>query len=384
MRLAFNATALLSPLTGIGQYAFHLTGELLKNECIETDFFYGTFWDDKRHISGHRSIFQYWSWVKKYTPYIRSYTPYYTELSRMYRDYLFTKQTKVVKYDVYHEPNYLPLHFKGPTVVTVHDLSWIRYPETHPVERVEMMNRYFEKALSQSSALITDAEFVRQEVIDVFGVKPEKITAIPLGVEPMFIPLTSLETAQVLTSHGLTHGKYFLTVGTLEPRKNLGLAIRAYSELPKSVRDQYPLVVIGMKGWHSSEIERSISPLAQAGYLRQLGYVPREDLTILMAGATALIYPSIYEGFGLPPLEAMACGTPVICSNVSTLPEVVGDAGILIDPSDEVGLRERMYALTEDKKLWADLSSRARERSLRFTWKNCAQQTVEVYKSVIA
>lgn len=101
-----------------------------------------------------------------------------------------------------------------------------------------------------------------------------------------------------------------------------------------------------------------------------------------MAGATALIYPSIYEGFGLPPLEAMACGIPVICSNVSTLPEVVGDAGILIDPSDEAGLREHLHAITEDKKLWVDLSTRARERSLRFTWKNCAQQTIEVYKSV--
>ena len=375
MRLAFNATALLSPLTGIGQYGYHLTGELLNTPELKMDLFYSAFWDDKRLVSDRRSF-------SRFGPLIRKYLPYYHELSPLFRQYKFTRQTKAVKYDVYHEPNYLPLRFKGPTVVTVHDLSWIRYPETHPAERVNIMNRYFEKALYQSSALITDAEFVRQEVIDVFGVKPEKITAIPLGVEPMFMPRNAQETAQVLSSHGLTHGKYFLTVGTLEPRKNLSLAIRAYSELPQSVRDQYPLVVIGMKGWHSSEIERSISPLVQAGYLRKLGYVPREDLAILMAGATALIYPSIYEGFGLPPLEAMACGIPVICSNVSTLPEVVGDAGILIDPRDETGLREHLHAITEDKKLWVDLSTRARERSLRFTWKNCAQQTIEVYKSV--
>ena len=242
----------------------------------------------------------------------------------------------------------------------------------------------FEKALYQSSALITDAEFVRQELIEVFGVKPAKITAIPLGVESMFRPLDALETLSVLTAHGLTHGKYFLTVGTLEPRKNLSLAIRAYSQLPLIVRQHYPLVVIGMKGWHASEIERLIMPLAQEGFLRELGYVPRGDLATIMAGATALIYPSIYEGFGLPPLEAMACGTPVICSNVSTLPEVVGDAGILIDPSDEIGLREILHVITEDKQLRTDLSTRARERSLSFTWKKCAQQTVEVYKSVIS
>jgi glycosyltransferase involved in cell wall biosynthesis len=377
MQLAFNATALLSPLTGIGQYGFHLAGELLKTPDLETEFFYGTFWSADRLVSGNRSFSQAVPWARKYTP-------YYTQISRLYRQYVFSRQAKSAKFDVYHEPNYLPLRFNGPTVVTVHDLSWIRYPETHPVERVEMMNRYFAKALDQASALITDAEFVRQEVIDVFGVSPDKITAVPLGVESMFKPRLSIDTAKTLASHGLMHGKYFLTVGTLEPRKNLGLAIRAYSHLPLSVRNRYPLVVIGMKGWHSTEIERLISPLAQAGYIRQLGYVPREDLAILMAGATALIYPSIYEGFGLPPLEAMACGTPVICSNVSTLPEVVGNAGILLDPKDEVGLGESLQALTEDQKLWNDLSKKARVRSLEFTWKKCAQQTIDVYRTVVS
>jgi len=164
----------------------------------------------------------------------------------------------------------------------------------------------------------------------------------------------------------------------------LGLAIRAYGNLPLAVRNRYPLVIIGMKGWHATEIERLISPLARAGFIRQLGYVPREDLAVLMAGATALIYPSIYEGFGLPPLEAMACGTPVICSNVSTLPEVVGNAGILLDPKDEVGLGESLQALTEDHRLWHDLSEKARIRSLDFTWKKCAQQTIDVYRTVVS
>jgi len=182
MQLAFNATALLSPLTGIGQYGFHLAGELLKTPELETEFFYGTFWRADRLVSGHRSFSQAVPWARKYMP-------YYTQISRLYREYVFSRKTKSAKFDVYHEPNYLPLRFNGPTVVTVHDLSWIRYPETHPVERVEMMNRYFAKALDQASALITDAEFVRQEVIDVFGINPDKITAVPLGVEPMFKPL---------------------------------------------------------------------------------------------------------------------------------------------------------------------------------------------------
>lgn len=381
MRLAFNATALLSPLTGIGQYGFHLAGELLKMPELDIDFFYGTTWDKRRLTSIPSGVGQVMMpWMK---PWIKQRIPFYPQIGRLYRQHQFTKQVKAAKFDVHHEPNYLPLRMDVPTVITAHDLSWIRYPEMHPAQRVAVMNRYFEKALYQASAVITDAEFVKQEIVDVFGIALEKITAIPLGVESMFRPLSSNETRAVLSSHGLEHGRYFLTVGTLEPRKNLSLAIRAYSALPESIRKRYPLVVIGMKGWHSAEIERSISPLAQAGYLRQLGYVPREDLATLMAGATTLIYPSIYEGFGLPPLEAMACGTPVICSNVSTLPEVVGDAGILIDPSDETGLLEHLLAMCEDKKLRVDLSTRARKRSLSFTWKKCAQQTVDVYKSLI-
>ena len=375
MRLAFNATALLSPLTGIGQYVFHLAGELLQTPDVETDFFYGTFWNKTRIVSKPVGLAQA-------APIMQKFTPYYTQISRLYRQHKFSQQLKTAKYDVYHEPNHLPLRFDGPTVITVHDLSWIRYPETHPAERVSMMNRYFEKALRQASALITDAEFVRQEIIGTFGVSPEKITAIPLGVESIFRPRAENETQDVLRTHGLLHKSYFLTVGTLEPRKNLSLVIRAYSALPKSTRKRFPLVVIGMTGWHSTEIEQLIAPLQCAGYIRQLGYISRSDLATIMAGATTLIYPSIYEGFGLPPLEAMSSGTPVICSNVSTLPEVVGDAGILIDPHDSNALVRHLEAITSDQHLYSDLAVRARKRSLEFTWAHCAKRTLNVYRSV--
>jgi alpha-1,3-rhamnosyl/mannosyltransferase len=167
MRLVFNATALLSPLTGIGQYGFHLAGELLEMPGLETDFFYGTFWDKARVTTRPLGISRMPAVVKKIMP-------LYTPLSRIYRQYRFSQQIKIGKYDVYHEPNYLPLRIDCPTVITVHDLSWIRYPETHPAERVSMMNNYFEKALSQASALITDAEFVKQEIIQAFGVNPDK------------------------------------------------------------------------------------------------------------------------------------------------------------------------------------------------------------------
>jgi len=375
MRIAFNATALLSPLTGIGQYSFHLAKGLLEQEELAIDFFYGAFWDTRLHPTPSSKLAAALPWLRRHLPY--SY-----ELRRQLQNYRFGRHPSRQQFDLYHEPNILPLRFDGPTVITVHDLSWIRHPKTHPAERVKAMNRYFESGLKQANAIITDSVFVKQELIELFGVSPELISPIPLGVEPMFIPLSSAQTNAVLKKYHLTHGRYFLAVGTLEPRKNLSVALKAYQQLPAKIRQAHPLLLIGMKGWHTSALEQQIAPLIQAGEVRQLGYVPRAELAMLMAGATALIYPSIYEGFGLPPLETMACGVPVICANSSSLPEVVGDAGILIDPHNDSDLSQVLIRMIEDKCLREDIAHKARKRAMEFTWSSCANRTLAVYRSI--
>lgn len=375
MNLAFNATALLSPLTGIGRYSFHLAQELLARHRLNVDFFYGAFWGEQLHSSPSTQMAAALPWLRRHVPY--SY-----ELRRWLQNSRFEAHVRRQKFDVYHEPNILPLRFDGPTVITVHDLSWIRHPEAHPTERVKAMNRYFESGLRQADAIITDSEFVKRELMEVFGVSSERITPILLGVEAMFTPLTPAQTQAVLAQHRLMHGQYFLAVGTLEPRKNLSLALRAYQQLPAQTRQRYPLVLIGMNGWHTAELERQMAPLVQAGEVRQLGYVPAPELATIMAGATALVYPSVYEGFGLPPLEAMACGVPVICANTSSLPEVVGYAGVLIDPRDEGALASAMRRMAEDPAARADLSGKAALRAREFTWGRCADQTMAVYRSV--
>jgi alpha-1,3-rhamnosyl/mannosyltransferase len=288
------------------------------------------------------------------------------------------------QFDVYHEPNFLPLKFDGPTVITVHDLSWIRHPETHPEVRVKAMNRYFEPGLRQANAIITDSTFVKQELMQVFGVSERLISVVPLGVESLFQPLRAAQTQAVLAQHQLKHGNYFLAVGTLEPRKNLGLALTAYMQLPERIRSVNPLVLVGMKGWRTTALEEQMAPLVRSGQVRQLGYLSRPELATLIAGSMTLVYPSIYEGFGLPPLEAMACGVPVICANASSLPEVVGDTGILVDPYDESDLRRAMMRLAEDKRERAILGQLARERSHQFTWSRCADETQAVYRSVVS
>ena len=380
MRLAFNATALLSPLTGIGQYSFQLAQEYLRRGDCSVELFYGSYWDQRLYTTPSKTL-------AAALPWIRNAVPCSYQLRRWLQNARFHQHARKNgkgRFDIYHEPNFLPLKFDGPTVITVHDLSWIRHPETHPEVRVRAMNRYFEPGLRRADALITDSAFVKQELIQVFGISEQLISVVPLGVEALFQPRQAEATRAVLAQHMLEHGRYFLAVGTLEPRKNLGLALTAYMRLPERIRSAHPLVLVGMKGWRTSALEEQIAPLVRSGQVRQLGYVPRPDLAILIAGSMTLVYPSIYEGFGLPPLEAMACGVPVICANASSLPEVVGDAGILVDPYDESELLCAMKRLAEDALERATLGRLARERSQQFTWSRCADETQAVYRSVIS
>lgn len=377
MRIAFNATSLLSPLTGIGHYCQQLALGLAGHADIEADFFYGAVWDKQVRqapLPGTAGLI----------PWVRSHVPYSYALRRWVQNSRFSQYTQKKAFDLYHEPNILPLPFDGPTVITVHDLSWIRYPQAHPPERVRAMNTYFEPALDRASLILTDSEFVKAELIDVFGVDPVRIRPVLLGVDALFHPRSVAETRPVLGALGLVHQQYLLAVGTLEPRKNLALALQAFMLLPPRVRKQFPLVLVGMKGWNTSELERQLAPLVAAGEVRQLGYLPRGDLAAVIAGAVALVYPSIYEGFGLPPLEAMACGVPAITSNVSSIPEVVGDTGLMVHPQDTQGLAQAMQLLVEAPEVRRGLAQKALARSAQFTWAHCVDQTIDAYRRVLS
>lgn len=375
MQIAFNATALLSPLTGIGQYTHHLAKGLQHMDGVSPNFFYGSRWSQEVRTKPFPNVTTIKNWVHWLLP--NSYG-----VARTLQQRQFSQGAQRTRHDIYHEPNFLAYQFDGPSIITVHDLSWIRYPEMHPVERVRAMDKYFQPGLERASLILTDSEFVKRELMDVFGVKPERIRPVLLGVEALFHPRSADETRTVLDAHDLIHGQYLLAVGTLEPRKNLAVALRAFMQLAPALRKRFPLVLVGMKGWHTSALEQQIAPLIAAGEIRQLGYLPREDLAKIIAGATTLIYPSIYEGFGLPPLEAMACGVPVIVSNVSSLPEVVGDTGLLIDPQDVEGLADAIERLVNAPEIRQELSQRALQRSTIFTWSRCVERTVDAYREV--
>jgi alpha-1,3-rhamnosyl/mannosyltransferase len=286
--------------------------------------------------------------------------------------------------EIYHEPNFLPYRFPGPTVITAHDLSWIRYPQTHPAERVAAMNDLFPAALERAAHVITDAAYVRDEIMAEFGIAPERITSIPLGAREIFHPRPATDCCAVLAARGLAYRGYALCVGTLEPRKNLETALRAHARLDPSLQRDMPLAIVGMKGWRTTSLERALAPRVESGVVRPLGYVDDADLPALYAGALALVYPSIYEGFGLPPLEAMACGTPVIVSNRSSLPEVVGDAGILVEPEDETAIASALERLRDDPAYRAERSQAGLARASMYSWDRTARETLAVYRRVLA
>ena len=378
LRLAFNGVPLLSPLTGIGQYSNSLLQGLDARADVSSLKFYGKGWSPEIRKPG-LSVAAARGWKEV----IRKWVPNAYDISRWGQQLRFSSGVQKFKPDLYHEPNFLAYRFDGPSVITVHDLSWIRYPETHPLVRVRAMDKFFEPGLRQASRVITDSEFVKQELIEVFGIRPEIIHPVLLGADGVFVPQDASETQTVLHGLSLTHGHYLLAVGTLEPRKNLQVSLEAYASLPASLRERFPLVLVGMKGWKTSNLEQKLAPMVASGQVRQLGYLSREDLATVMAGATAMVYPSVYEGFGLPPLESMACGVPVIASNVSSIPEVVGDSGLLIAPLDAQALKHKMVQLLEDEVFRGQLADRALARSRLFSWGQCVDQTVDVYQAAV-
>ena len=375
--VGLNGAALLSPLTGIGQYTKSLAEHLIESGEVDLNIFYVARWSKEVRTQPFISLGPIKTFIKTFVPH-----PYL--VSRALQSWKFHSGAHDRRVSVYHEPNFLPLRFAGPTVVSIHDLSWIRYPETHPQERVAIMNRILPLALEKVQHVITDSEFIRREVISEFGISADRVTATLLAARRMFKPRDEAECAATLSKHKLKQRSYFLVVGTLEPRKNVETAIRAHAGLPKSVRTRFPLVLVGMRGWLTSPLEGELKAPVESGEARPLGFVTDDELADLYSGATALLYPSVYEGFGLPPLEAMACGTPVITSNVSSLPEVAGNAAVMHDPMDTDALRNAMERFIDDKEFWLEKAASSLKQAALFSWERCAKETIAVYRAAMS
>ncbi len=253
----------------------------------------------------------------------------------------------------------------------------------HSAPNADHWERMFAAARKHADVVFTSSEHTRRDVVETLGIPADKVVAVPLAAGDQYRPAAGPTLEAALRPLGLTPGGYALTVGTLEPRKNHVTLFRAYADyLSRPGVPRLPLVVAGPTGWMADSILAEPSRLGIAEFVRFVGRVP--DVAALYAGAAAMAYPSHYEGFGLPPLEAMACGTPVIASNATSLPEVVGDAGILVPPDDVRGFADALYAVLTDPARRADLSRRGRERAARFSWAATAQGYLDGFRRALA
>jgi alpha-1,3-rhamnosyl/mannosyltransferase len=294
----------------------------------------------------------------------------------------FAAYTRTFQFDLYHEPNFVPFPSALPTVVTVHDLSVIRYPEWHPADRVRVHERRFHDGLRQASHVIVVSQAVRREMMTDFGIPADRVTAIPNGVGPMFRPRPAADVDAVRARLGLPR-QYFLCVGTIEPRKNIGTVMRAFADLPADLRESCPLALVGPWGWKAEADREFYERVGRSRGVRHLGYVADADLPALYAGATGLLYPSHYEGFGIPPLEMLACGGVVLASTADAIREVCGSHADFLDPNDLPGWRAAMLRLATDADYRSELSRGGVAHAATYTWERVAAETAAVYRRVL-
>jgi glycosyltransferase involved in cell wall biosynthesis len=282
-----------------------------------------------------------------------------------------------------HAPAYaMPVATTAPTVVTVHDLSFFRLPDTLGQVQGPYLRAATRWAVSHARAIIAVSDFTRRELMSLVGAPSERIHVVPNGIDANFARSAPDAIARFRDQAGLPE-RFILAVGTLQPRKNLAMLVAAYADLRATMPAAPDLVIAGAPGWGPDEVARRTTALGLDGHVHRPGYVNAGDLPLLYSAATLLAFPSRYEGFGLPLIEAMACGTPVIIADAASLPEVAGEAALCVSPDDSAAWSLAMQTVLGEEGVAAQLAAAGPARAARFTWDRAASQTADVYRTVI-
>jgi len=374
LRVGLDVSRTLGEVSGVGAYARALVEGLARVDRDTDYLLYGMFCEcqpqDWRRApvpdAPNVRLHQRW----RSTRWMRSRWSRFP----LYRDRLLGGV------DVLHCTAYdAPLLDHTRLVVTIHDLNHFLFPQFHTRENYDFVTRSVHHAARRADLIVTDSECSRREILRFLHVPPERVEVIHLAAAPLFSePPESGGVERVRARYGIP-GRYFLSVGSLEPRKNLPRTLEAFRAYLDG-GGEATLVAAGGSGWKNESIPATVERLGLAERVRFTGYVPQQDLPPLYRGAELFLYPSIYEGFGLPVLEAMACGTPVITGNSSSLPEVAGEAALLVDPSDSAALAAALAALAGNPEMRRDLSARGRLQASRFSWDETARRTAALYR----
>lgn len=279
--------------------------------------------------------------------------------------------------DLIHYPaNVGPLFGNTPFVLTVHDLSFLRHPEWFPASRAAYYRHTVLRTARRAARVITVSAHAKQDLIEIGGIPEDQIDVIHNGVRPVFKPAHIDAQAEAIDVHELPDN-YFVYAGTLEPRKNLARLVRAWDRT--AAEHPFDLVLVGREGWKLDAFLAAIVSSKHRPRIHRLDYLPEDELIAVISAARAFLWPSLFEGFGLPPLEAMACGTPVLTSNTSSLPEVCGNAAVMVDPLDEEAIASGIRRFATDLRHREDYRLRGRARAKLFTWDAAAEKTAATY-----
>lgn len=371
MHIAIDAHSVGTGLAGNESYVTNLIEALAEIDTANRYTLYVTkreaverFNERWPHVTARRTL--------PHTPLIRIPLTLVAELHRHPVDLLHVQYTA---------PPFAPC----PVVATIHDLSFEHLPHTFKRRSRVQLRLTVRRTARTSAHIITSSEYSRRDLIETYRIPPDKVSTTPLAAPAHFAPVTDeSEIRRVRSAYGI-EGDYILAVGSIQPRKNLVRLIAAYSSLRRS-RPQAKLprlVLVGKRAWLYEETLRSIEELGLAGEIVFTGYVPEIDLPALYTGALCFVYPSYFEGFGLPPLEAMQCGAPVITGDRTSLPEVVGDAGLMIDPFDEGALASAIARMIDGAALRMDFRRKGLERARMFNWHRTARLTLQIYEQAV-
>lgn len=367
MRIGIDARLVFYNRGGIGEYIVQLVEALASLEAREDKFILLQSRKDKTSIISSNGFYRRSLWTPCHNRFEQPALSF--EISRLNLDLL-------------HSPDFIPPFRRNyRSVITIHDLAFLLYPHFLTKESARYYGQ-IDQAWRKTDHIIAVSEATKQDSIKMLGVPEKKITVIYEAANPIYRQLPQEQAIQYVRDKYKFDQEYILFVSTIEPRKNLPGLLQAYRRLRDEYKRNEILVLAGANGWLWEEVYETVNRLGLDDYVAFLGRVPSQDLVHLYNAARLLVHPSFYEGFGLTPLEAMTCGTPTIVSNTSSLPEVVGDAALLIDPHDIDGLTVAMWRVLTEKGLREDLICKGLKRAKQFSWEKAARQTLEVYHKV--
>lgn len=375
MRIGISALQLSNLNSGIGQYIYCLISALLKQNTFQNHEYliYFSKKSTPQEWKGHPKIITKEIPFAKEQALIRNFFELFFYGSILEREKLSL---------VWFPDTKVPLLFspKIPFVVTVHDLAIIRLPYTYQTSRVIYWRKLFEYAIKKAKYVIAISNSTKKDLVNLMGINPEKIKVIYNGVADNFKVIVDKELLVTVRKKYRLPEQYLLFVGLFSPRKNIAGLFKAFAILKEKYAVPHKLLMVGEKGWKYKSDLALVDSLGIAKEVIFTGYVRNDELPAIYNMASVFIFPSLYEGFGLPLLESMACGTPVVTSNVSAMPEVVGNAGILVEPNNPLGIAEAVYRLVSDEQLVKKLTSLGLQRVRSFTWENAAREMISIFQ----